>query len=632
MCGIAGVVSPGSPPAEATLTRMNDCLAHRGPDDAGSYRDGPVGLAHRRLSIIDPAGGAQPMDNEDGSVVVAFNGEIYGHRRLREDLEAAGHRFSTDADTEVIVHGYEEHGVEVCEHLDGMFAFALWDADRERLLLARDRMGVKPLVVGRDGDRLAFASELPALFETDLALGGLDRAALGTYFALGFVPSPRTAFANVQKLRPGELAVVDAGAGSLSVDRRRYYRPTVEARTPSLGTAATELRDRVEAAVERRLMSDVPLGAFLSGGVDSSVVVGTMAAVADGPVRTFTVGFDEPRFDESAAARTVADHHDTDHTEYTVTPADVRETVPDVLDRLGEPFADPSLVPTSVVARETARDVTVALSGDGADELFAGYDRYRGEQLSGYYRALPAPVRRATDRLLGRLPVDRTTRLGELGRQARKFRRGGEPDAVERHLGWLRIADRAALAAAAPLEPEAAGRRVVESAHDDARETVPDRDDLARMLAVDARLGLPDQLLHKVDRAGMAASLEVRVPFLDRRVVEYALSLPTAHRITARDRKRVLRRAFADRLPDAVLDRGKQGFDMPVGEWLAGPLADEFHGVLGDVETDLLDVDAVAALHREHSRGRADHAKFLWSVYVFARWHRRLRRRGVLSA
>jgi len=632
MCGIAGVLDPSTLPDEDTLQRMNDCLAHRGPDDAGIHVDEPVALAHRRLSIIDPESGQQPMFNEDRSVCVVFNGEIYNHRDLREAL--SGHTFRTDADTEVLVHLYEEHGPGFVERLDGMFAFALWDADRDRLVLARDRMGIKPLVLARDGERVAFASELPALFEPDIDLGGLDHAALGTYFCLGFAPAPRTAFQNVSKLRPGELALIEyedgrRDGGSLSVDRRRYYQPTIESQDPSLGTAATELRARVERAVERRLMSDVPLGAFLSGGLDSSIVVGTMADLMDEPVRTFTVGFDEARFDESWAAREVADYHGTDHHEYTVTPDDVRETIPGVLDRLGEPFADPSLIPTSVVARETARDVTVALSGDGADELFAGYSKYRGEHLSTYYRALPGPVRGAVDRLLGAAPVDRTTRVGELGRQARKFRRGSEPDPVARHLAWLRLPDDDAARAVAPLDPERRAGDALEDAHRDARQMLPEGDEFNRMLAVDTRFGLPNQMLHKVDLAGMYSSLEVRVPFLDREVVEYALSLPTSHKIDAREQKRVLRRAFDDVLPKRIQQRGKQGFDMPIGEWLTGPLADDFHEALESIQAPFLDRQTVREVFDAHRSGRADHAKFLWSVYVYGRWERRLRNRGV---
>lgn len=435
MCGIAGVFDPAGPPSESVLSSMTDCLAHRGPDDAGVHVDGPVAFAHRRLSIIDPEGGHQPLFNEDGSVAVIFNGEIYNHRALRDDLTGAGHRFATDADTEVLVHGYEEWGEDVLDRIEGMFVFALWDGDAGRLLLARDRMGIKPLLLAREGDRIAFASELPALFEAPIDLGGLDETAVARYFAFGSVPASRTAFANVSKLRPGEKATVTTDG----VRRERYYRPRIQARDPGFDEAATELRARVRDAVEKRLMSDVPLGAFLSGGVDSSIVVGTMAELTDEPVQTFTVGFEEDLFDESWAAREVVERHDTDHHTYTVSPDDVRELSPTVLDRLGEPFADPSLLPTFVVARETSDVVTVALSGDGADELFGGYAKYAGEQYSGYYRAVPSPIRRrVTQPIVDHLPASRSGTIGEFARKAQKFTRGGEPDPVARHFEWVR--------------------------------------------------------------------------------------------------------------------------------------------------------------------------------------------------
>ncbi|WP_435196317.1 asparagine synthase (glutamine-hydrolyzing) [Natronomonas sp. EA1] len=628
MCGIAGVLDPNGSPSESTLTGMNARLEHRGPDGSGTHVDGPVGLTHRRLAIIDPEAGHQPLFNEDGSVCVVFNGEIYNHEALRAEL-SSGHTLRTETDTEVLVHLYEEHGPSFVERLDGMFAFALWDSDRNRLLLARDRMGIKPLVFAHDGERFAFASELSALYETPIDLGGLDRAALGSYFLFGFFPAPRSVFRNVQKLLPGELALVEPTSEGVTIDRRRYYDPTIEPRSVSLETAAEGIRSRVERAVERRLMSDVPLGAFLSGGIDSSIVVGTMAGLMDEPVRTFTVGFDEPRFDESSAARAVAAYHETDHQEYTVTADDVRETIPTVLDRLGEPFADPSLIPTSVVARETARDVTVALSGDGADELFAGYAKYRGEHLSSYYRLLPEPMRRATNALLSRVPVDRTSRLGELGRQAQKFRRGSEPDPVARHLAWLRISSEGTESVTGTLESKKIGIATLEAAHEEAQRLVPNREAFTRMLAVDTRFGLPNQMLHKVDLAGMYSSLEVRVPFLDREVVEYALSLPPKYKLTAGTQKRVLRHAFDDVLPPAITDRKKQGFDMPIGAWLTGPLASEFDEVLTDVRAPFLDEGAVRRLVREQRAGTADHAKFLWSVYVYGRWERTIREQEI---
>jgi len=630
MCGIVGLWDPTDAPDPEEIERMHTCLAHRGPDAEGSYVHGPVGLGHRRLAIIDPDAGAQPIFDEDGDVAVVFNGEIYNYRDLRADLEDEGHRFSTDTDTEVLVHLYEERGIEFVSALEGMFAFALYDRADGRLVLARDPLGVKPLVFARDGETVAFASELPALFEAPLSLGGLDERALGAYFGLGYVPSPMTAFENARKLEPGERVVIDSDG----LERDCFYRPTVTAREPGLDAAAGELRTRLESAVAKRLMSDVPLGAFLSGGLDSSVVVGLLSDLADDPVRTFTVGFEEALFDESRAGREVAAHFGTDHTEFTCSPATVRELVLNVLSRLGEPFADPSLLPTYVVARETSDSVTVALSGDGGDELFAGYGKYRGEYLSGYYRGIPRSVRRGlVEPAVRSLPASRESTAGEFVRKLRKFTEGGEPDPVRRHFGWIRIADDESVAAVRTgEEPQTVAEESLRETGETVREYLPAtrRDPLTTMRAVDTRHSLPDQLLAKVDLASMYNSLEVRVPFLDPDVVEYAFSLPGRYVMTPRERKRILRRAFADDLPDSILSRSKQGFDLPIGEWFKRPMAADFREAVGSLETDLLDTRAVMAAYEDHCDGRAERGKFLWAVYVFARWHRRLRERGVI--
>ncbi|UPW02372.1 asparagine synthase (glutamine-hydrolyzing) [Halorussus gelatinilyticus] len=611
---------------------MNDCQTHRGPDDSGIYRDGPVGLAHRRLSIIDLDGGRQPIFNEDGSVAVVFNGEIYNYRSLRETLQRAGHRFESDTDTEVLVHLYEEEGPEFVKRLDGMFAFALWDADRRRVVVARDRMGIKPLVVASNDDsRVAFGSELSTVLESDVDAGGLDRAAVARYFAFGFVPAPHTPFENVTKLQPGTMAVISAEG----IRHEQFYTPSVSPSSPSsIEAAATKLRSNVERAVERRLQSDVPLGAFLSGGIDSSIVVGTMSELSDSSIRTFTVGFDESLFDEAWAARRVADYHDTAHHEFTVSPTDVREVIPEVVDAMGEPFADPSLLPTYIVSRKTSNEVKVALSGDGADELFAGYNKYRGEYYSRYYRAVPGPVRhRLVEPLVRRLPASRGSKLGEVARKAQKFTRGGIESVSDRHFEWIRLPDEETTAAFDEASPVVAGRESLLHHHDDKESFLPRtrRDSLSRIQAVDTFHSLPNQMLRKVDRASMYNSLEVRVPFLDTNVVEYAMSLPTSYKITSRDRKRVLKRAFNDMLPDAILDRPKQGFDVPIGEWLKHEFASDFRRTVETTETDLLDVPAVLDIFEEHAQGSRDHTRFLWSVYVFARWLQRMRSRGLLA-
>jgi asparagine synthase (glutamine-hydrolysing) len=381
-------------------------------------------------------------------------------------------------------------------------------------------------------------------------------------------------------------------------------------------------------------MADVPLGAFLSGGIDSSIIVGTMAKLADEPVKTFTVGFDESLFDESWAAREVAQFHGTDHHERTVTPGEVREVVPEVLGRIGQPFADQSLVPTYVVARETSDNVKVALSGDGADELFAGYDKYLGEYYSQYYRAVPGPIRRSViEPAIDALPASRDSRTGELTRKFKKFTRGGIANTPARHAEWLRVDERSTDRAHPMLDSSAAGEADIAAEHNALNEVFPDfnRDDLTRILAVDTRYSLPNQMLQKVDLASMCNSLEVRVPFLDSEVVEYAMSLPIAYKMTRKGRKRVLKRAFDDILPESILQRSKQGFDMPIGEWLKTDLAGEFDDRISGLDTDLVDTRAVRDIYAEHDSG-GEHGKFLWTLYVFAVWADRMREKGVLNS
>jgi asparagine synthase (glutamine-hydrolysing) len=627
MCGIAGALSPGGVDGDA-LEAMNAALVHRGPDDAGVYSDGDVGLAHRRLAIVDPEGGHQPMFNEDRSVAVVFNGEIYNYQRLRERL--SGHHFESETDTEVLVHAYEEFGRSVLDVLDGMFAFALWDVERERLLLARDRMGIKPLYVADGESAVAFASELAALHEGPVDNGGLDRNGVASYFAFGYVPAPETVFQNISKLRPGERVLVEDGR----LDRDLYYRPTVEAVDDDYETATTTLRAKLETAVQSRLQADVPLGAFLSGGIDSSIVVGLLADVMDEPVKTFSVGFGKGRFDERWAASTVAEYHDTDHHEYRVGPGDVRDIIPEVVGSMGQPFADASVLPTTIVSRETSAEVTVAHSGDGADELFAGYNKYRGEYYGGYYRALPKALRRSLlAPAVNRLPASRESTVGERSRQLQKFVRGDETDTARRQFQWMAITTAGTTQCLPSVDPTTHGTERVRAAQQAASEQLPAsrQDDLAVMGTTDTRFALPDGILSKVDRASMLHSLEVRVPFLDTAVVEYAAGLPTSYKITPRKRKRILKAACRDLLPEAILTRGKQGFEVPVGEWFKAELADEFVDTIERLDSETIDTRAVMAVYREHCDGRADHTNFLWSVFVYATWYQRMVETGVLA-
>lgn len=628
MCGISGLYSLNGTPDIDRVERMNQESRHRGPDDSGLYTDGSVGLAHRRLSIIDLSGGRQPIFNEDESIVIIFNGEIYNYQMLRDSLSSAGHTFTTETDTEVLVHLYEEHGASFVKHLEGMFAFALWDRDENQLMLARDPMGIKPLFLIENDETIGFASELPSLLSAELDPGGLNRRALGVYFAFGYIPAPSTAFQNIRKIEPGEYVIISKD----TITQEQFYQPKAKIHDPGFKTAAQELRSRIERAVKKRLMSDVPLGAFLSGGIDSSIIVGTMVELAEEPIDTFTVGFDNHLYDESWAARELAEYHGTNHHEFTMSADDVREIVPEVLSRLGEPFADQSLLPSYLVARETSQEVKVALSGDGADELFAGYDKYRVESLSKYYRTLPKSMREGVIQpLVNSTPTSRGHRVSNLLYKTQWFvNRSGSSAISDRHFELMRIYDETAAESFDEVNPATIGRKEMAIQHQKLLAELQEQDALTRIQAVDLQYSLPNQMLCKVDRASMYNSLEVRVPFLDKTVVEYALSLPKEYKINARSRKRVLKHAFDDVLPRSIRKRDKQGFDMPISEWFRNELYDDFREIVTSINLGVLDDEAVLRIHDEHRRGRRDHGKFLWSVFVFKHWGYRMKKSGLV--
>jgi asparagine synthase (glutamine-hydrolysing) len=433
----------------------------------------------------------------------------------------------------------------------------------------------------------------------------------------------------VSKLRPGELAVVSSG----EVDRSRFYTPDISRVEQDLDTAALNLRTRVEQAVEERLQADVPLGAFLSGGIDSSIVTGLLSNVRGDPVSTFSVGFHESQFDETWAAREVASYHDTDHHEYKVSPSDVREVIDEVIPTLGEPFADSSILPTCVVSQRTREEMTVALSGDGADELFSGYSKYKGEYYSKYYRVIPRAIRRnVIEPSVNRLPASRGTKTGNAIRQAQKFVRGGEPATAERQYQWMALATARSSPAVNQIDVQDHAVNRIADAQTEAVATLPEgcQDDLAMIQMTDARFALPDGILAKVDRASMLNSLEVRVPFLDTDVFEFAMGLPTSQKITPTEQKLILKRAFDDVLPEKILQRSKQGFEVPIGEWFKDELKSELTETVSVSETDMVDTDFVWELYQEHVDGTRDHAHFLWAVYVFLRWHNRMREEGIL--
>jgi asparagine synthase (glutamine-hydrolysing) len=622
VCGINGYLGAGGP---AVLAAMNDALVHRGPDDQGAWvsPDGGVGLAMRRLSIIDRAGGHQPVFNEDGTVGVVFNGEIYNFQELRRDLEKRGHRFSTRSDTETIVHLYEEQGTDCVKSLRGMFALALWDAKRRRLLLARDRFGKKPLFYfDRDGT-LAWSSELQGLKRHPKFDAAFDPAALDLYLSLQYIPSPMTIHKNVRKLPPAHRLVVENGRARLE----RYWDLPADA-APSARDpreAMAEIRRRLTDAVRVRMISEVPLGAFLSGGVDSSVVVGLMSGLSEKPVKTFSIGFDREEFTELPHARAVARRFGTDHTEFVVTPA-AASVLPVLARHYGEPYADPSALPTYYVARETRRHVTVALNGDGGDENFAGYLRHRAAAAAHRLRFVPPGMWRAAAAALGR-SADRGGSRGLVWRARRFVDAMAGGDRADRHLGFARFFsedDKRALytpAFAAGLPTAAAHRYFAE-----AFARAPGGDAINQTLAVDFATYLPECLMTKVDIASMAVSLEARSPLLDHEFVEYVHRLPGDWKLKGwTGGKWIFKEAFKDLLPPSIARRGKMGFGIPLGPWFRGELRSLFTETVLSPEAlrrGYFRTRALSALWDEHQSGRRDHGYKLWALLMLEMWHR----------
>ena len=613
MCGICGIASAGGAPDQGVLARMNATLVHRGPDDEGTFARGPVALAARRLSIIDLEHGHQPIANEDGSVVVVQNGEIYNCRELKRELEAAGHRFATDCDTEVLVHAYEQFGDGFAEKLRGMFAFALWDDRRGRLLLGRDRFGIKPLYYRDAGGELSFGSELKALLVQPGFPREIDPEALAAYLAFNSVPAPLTIFAAARKLPAGHLLSWQGGG----VEIRRYARPgpppAAEQRSGSVDALAAELRDVLSDSIRAHLLADVPVGVLLSGGVDSGGITALAAAAADGPLKTFSIGFEEAGFDELDRARLVSRRYGTEHHELVLRP-DAVELFPKLVEAFDEPFGDSSALPTYLVSELAAGEVKVALSGEGGDELFGGYYTYVADLLAprvGRLAALSAP-------LIERLPSgDR--RVG-FDYKAKRFARAAHLPPLEAHHAWKEIfapADRAAL-----LGPRNPGWDPVDLYRARYAETAG-AEPLARLQDVDLGIYMADDLLVKTDRSSMAHSLETRVPFLDQRVAELALSLPRPLRVRGFAKKRLLRRALAPLLPKEVVQGRKQGFSVPVAAWLRGPLQPFAREVLSVATLErqgCLDPATVQGVLDRHTSGREDLSRQLWGLMAFTLW------------
>jgi asparagine synthase (glutamine-hydrolysing) len=617
MCGICGIAAGGAGgPDPDALAAMSATLVHRGPDDDGQLIAGPVGLAARRLSIIDLAGGHQPIANEDGRVHVVQNGEIYNHAELRAELESAGHSFRTRCDTEVIVHLFEEHGDGFAERLRGMFAIALWDGRAGRLVLARDRFGIKPLFYREDAEGgLAFASELKALMALPDFDRGLDLRAVESLLAFNSIPGPLTIFEGVHKLQPGHLLSWEPARGT---KLRQYAHvkpaPAAELRGDSPAALAGELRERLRDSVRAHLVSDVPVGVLLSGGVDSATLTALAAESSGERVRTFSIGFRERSFDELERARLVATRYDTDHHELIVEP-DVGEVLTQLAEVFDEPLADSSALPTYLVSQLASQHVKVALSGEGGDELFAGYHTYVADSIAPWAGGPAA----ALAPLVERLPTS-SARVS-FDYKAKRFARGGALPPLERHHAWKEIFSpdlRAELRAA----PAPGGFDPVD-VYRERYATTAGAQPIARLQDVDRSIYLVDDLLVKTDRASMAHSLETRVPFLDSAVTDLALAVPTSRHLRGFQKKRLLRRAVAPLLPRRILHGRKRGFSIPAAAWLRGDLREFARDVLAPDTVraqGLLRPEAVERLLAEHEAGSADHSRQIWCLMTLGLW------------
>lgn len=627
MCGICGYFGERAAITSDTLERMNHALVRRGPDEGGVFRESGVGLAMRRLSIIDLAGGRQPIQNEDGTVWTVFNGEIYNYRDLRTMLSQHGHQFRTHTDTEVIVHLYEEYGDDLVHHLRGMFAFALWDAPRKRGLLVRDRLGIKPLFYAQSGDTLLFGSEIKAILATNLVERDLDYQALDAFFTFTYIPAPLTIYRDIRKLEPGHLLIYESGR----IQEHRYW---------DLDFADTDRKaddqewlerfdQAIEDAVRSHMVSDVPVGAFLSGGIDSSLVVALMSRHLDEPVQTFTMGFggaSNPLLDERPLAKRVAARYGCRFREYAVQP-DFREIVGEIVDAFDEPFADDSVIPSYYVSQFTRQQVKVALSGLGGDELFAGYERYSGVWLSQYYsRLMPESLhRRLVQPLIQCLPEP--AHGGDRINHAKRFAAAVLQSPAERYLSFvstLTAPERRRLFAAPvaqQIDFDKTDRIIT-----DLYEHYDESDDLGRALYVDIKTYLPEDILALSDRLSMWHSLEVRVPFVDHPLVELSARLPSRYKLDWRRKKILLKQIAARRLPPEVFKHRKQGFESPMAAWLRTDLAAYARDILGTDrlgQTGLFDGGYVSAKLEEHLAGHQKNNKLLFSLIMFQKWHER---------
>lgn len=625
MCGIAGWInleqSDSNHDAEPVLHSMCETILHRGPNSEGLWTDDTVALGMRRLSIIDLHTGDQPVFNCDGSVIVMMNGELYNYREVRDDLEKKGHKFVTRSDTEILPHLYEEYGEDLVDHLNGMYAFSLWDTRKKKLIIARDRFGEKPLYYGEFDGRLLWASEPKALLAHPAVTPELDRDALRKYLSFDYVPAPHSIYKGISKLPAAHIMVVENG----KVRTRRYWDLTwnKNGQKTSFEAASNELRELLSDAVRMRLVADVPLGILLSGGVDSSAIAAFAVQHATEKVKTFSIGFEEDSFDESKYARQVADHLGTEHYTAKLSVETAADLISEIGSWLDEPLSDGSLIPTFMLARFVRHHVTVALGGDGGDELFAGYPMYYAHKVANAYAAVPGLVRSGLiEPIVKRLPV--STKNLSFEYKAKRFIRSSKYDMVERHHSWFgsftsdeqRRLLTADVLASSPNDIYSDAREMLRLCDAENR--------IEQMQFLDINYYMAEDILTKVDRAAMAVSLETRAPFLDPRVGQFAASLPLEYKLRGSKGKYILKHSLEKLLPNDILHRSKKGFGIPIADWLKGRLNPLMHDILSPSrlrDQGIFEPDYVATLIAEHENGIASNHKQLWTLLVFQLWY-----------
>lgn len=618
MCGVNGILNFRKDlRLSDILKRMNNQVISRGPNGEGYFIKGNIGFSHRRLSIIDLETGNQPIFNEDKTIAVILNGEIYNFQELKKELLLKNHRFYTKSDTEILVHLYEEYGVNLLKKINGMFAFAIWDDKKNLLFLAKDRVGIKPLVYSQKNGNFIFASSIKSIVATGLISKQIDFEALNLYFSFGYIPAPWTIYQDIRKLKPGHFILIDKNGLVI----KKYW--DIEVKKPeniSFFEAKEGLRNQLVDSVKKQMISDVPLGAFLSGGIDSSIITGLMSKISPKPIQTFTIGFpDKNLFDERLFAKKLALTFKTNHYEYQAGLKEILEIIPIVLDSLDEPFADQSILPTYLVSKITRKKVKVALSGDGGDELFAGYNKYLGEYFQQYFSFLPSPAKAI---LLNILPSSRSNLLMENLRKIKKFLRGLDKDQSRRHFNWMKIFSEEAKNNLLNREVDnLAALELIKKIQRDY--FLEDDDKINRMLYTDLKFLLPYQMLTKIDQASMANSLEVRVPFLDHQVVELAFQMKGDYKMKGRKQKYILKETFKDLLPEFILKRPKHGFDVPIGEWFRDELKDIFFEVVSAQNVNhygFLNYKVIENLFQIHFSKKEDYSNQIWSIFVFQWW------------